>query len=933
MPPPAIDAVDLTKRFGRTAAVDGADLRVEAGELVALLGPSGSGKTTLLRLVAGFEVPDAGRVAIGGRTVAGAGVWAEPDRRRIGMVFQDGALFPHLTVAANLEFGRPRAGRVGECLELVGLAARGSAYPHELSGGERQRVALARALAADPEVVLLDEPFTALDEALREELREEVAQILRAAGASALLVTHSQQEALSLADVVAVMRDGRVVQVGPPEEVYGAPADRWVAEFLGDADVVAGHAVGGTADTELGRFPAPGLHGRRRDRAASGAGGADSGDGWAGRSAGAGGAAVVLRARPAGAGRAGERHPAAGADGGVAAVAAGRRRAGAGHRAGRGAGGRGGPRAGGRAGVMPELATDPAPRPVVDAEGPAGPGPSRRWVTPALLLGCVGLAAAVAAVAGDRRLRPVGVADLGPRADAGDAELRRDDRLEAAPGAGDGAARAVRGGGAAAVAAGVAGGGAVGAGGGRGPGGPAGTRRPRVGELRDLCTRVLRSVHANSLSVPEARRDGRVALVGAVAAVVAVAAFLLTPDAEARWLRHWLQGNIEPVTAALCVWAVRRHLDGRPGQAVLLGALAGLTRPEAWPFLVLYAAWLLWRAPRRWWVLVPALPVVPLLWFGGDRLASGNALAGAATAQVLVGTAAQRLVVGLDGALAMVPVAVWVAAAVAVVWGAHRRRLAPALLAAAALAWAGLVAAMAARFGYAAIGRFYAPAAALLCVLAGVAVGWLAGSAWAQRPVRASRYEWPANVVRVARQRRWAAACNIRRPICTDSRVRVAGRAGPTAVARAAVPVVAVAASSPPSRWPRHRRRHRACTGCPPSSTPPRSAPTRRTTSSPSCGGRRPRGPARVRAAVRRRHPARRGGPAAPGLDARPADGGRPQQPRQRPGDHGDAHRHAARPHPRAAPPGRRPAPAAQPRLGGLRRVLPGRTHAEVRAG
>jgi len=206
-------------------------------------------------------VPDAGRVAIGGRAVAGKGVWTEPDRRRIGMVFQDGALFPHLTVADNLAFGRPRPGRVGECLSLVGLAARGSAYPHELSGGERQRVALARALAADPDVVLLDEPFTALDESLRVELREEVAQILRAAGASALLVTHSQQEALSLADVVAVMRDGRVVQVGPPEEVYGSPADRWVAEFLGDADVVTGHAADGTVDTELGRFPAPGLHG------------------------------------------------------------------------------------------------------------------------------------------------------------------------------------------------------------------------------------------------------------------------------------------------------------------------------------------------------------------------------------------------------------------------------------------------------------------------------------------------------------------------------------------------------------------------------------------------------------------------------------------------------------------------------------------------
>ena len=256
MSTPAIDAVNVRKVFGRTAAVDGASLRVEAGELVALLGPSCSGKTTLLRVVAGFEEPEAGRVTIDGRTVAGDGVWEEPDRRHIGMVFQDGALFPHLTVQDNLGFGRPRPGRVAECLELVGLADRASAYPHELSGGERQRVALARALAADPAVVLLDEPFAALDETLRAELREEVAQILRSAGASALLVTHSQEEALSLADVVAVMRDGRIVQVGPPEEVYGAPADRWVAEFLGEADVVTGTAEGGVADTELGRFPA-----------------------------------------------------------------------------------------------------------------------------------------------------------------------------------------------------------------------------------------------------------------------------------------------------------------------------------------------------------------------------------------------------------------------------------------------------------------------------------------------------------------------------------------------------------------------------------------------------------------------------------------------------------------------------------------------------
>jgi iron(III) transport system ATP-binding protein len=172
------------------------------------------------------------------------------------MVFQDGALFPHLTVAANVDFGRPRPGRAAECLELVGLAGRASAYPHELSGGERQRIALARALAADPEALLLDEPFAALDEGLRVGLREEVARVLRAAGASALLVTHNQQEALSLADVVAVMRDGRIEQVGPPEEIYDRPVNRWVAEFLGDADVLPGTADGGTVDTELGRFPA-----------------------------------------------------------------------------------------------------------------------------------------------------------------------------------------------------------------------------------------------------------------------------------------------------------------------------------------------------------------------------------------------------------------------------------------------------------------------------------------------------------------------------------------------------------------------------------------------------------------------------------------------------------------------------------------------------
>jgi iron(III) transport system ATP-binding protein len=252
----AIDAEGVEKAFGRTRAVAGASLQVPSGELVALLGPSGSGKTTLLRVIAGFEAPDAGRVAIGGRPVAGDGAWVEPEHRRIGMVFQDGALFPHLTVAGNVGFGAGRSERVGETLDLVGLAGRAGDYPHELSGGERQRVALARALAADPEVVLLDEPFAALDAGLRDSLRVEVTDILRAAGTSALLVTHDQAEALSLAATVAVMREGRIEQVGTPEEIYERPRSRWLASFLGDADVLPGTAREGVVECELGRFGA-----------------------------------------------------------------------------------------------------------------------------------------------------------------------------------------------------------------------------------------------------------------------------------------------------------------------------------------------------------------------------------------------------------------------------------------------------------------------------------------------------------------------------------------------------------------------------------------------------------------------------------------------------------------------------------------------------
>jgi iron(III) transport system ATP-binding protein len=250
----------VSKSFGATHAVRDVTLDIERGELMAVLGPSGCGKTTLLRLIAGFEVPDSGCVNVGETVVAGPGRLVPPERRRVGMVFQDYALFPHLTVEANVAFGlsrRPRDERdalTRGTLELVGLQHKAGDHPGELSGGERQRVALARALAPEPELVLLDEPFSNLDATLRAGLRREVELILRDAEATALLVTHDQEEALSLADRLAVMREGRIVQVGPPEEVYGRPASRWAAQFVGEVNVLAGVARGDGVETELGRF-------------------------------------------------------------------------------------------------------------------------------------------------------------------------------------------------------------------------------------------------------------------------------------------------------------------------------------------------------------------------------------------------------------------------------------------------------------------------------------------------------------------------------------------------------------------------------------------------------------------------------------------------------------------------------------------------------
>ena len=249
----------VSRSYGAIEAVRGLDLEVRRGETLALLGPSGCGKTTTLRLIAGFESPDSGTVEVGGRTVAGPGVRVAPEKRRVGMVFQDYALFPHLTVEQNVAYGLPkdkkRKGRVKEILALAHLDGLGERMPHELSGGQQQRVALARALAPGPTVVLLDEPFSNLDATLRARVRSEMREILNRAGATAVFVTHDQEEALSLADEVAVMLGGRVVQSAPPEELYHHPVTREVASFVGDANFLPGTAENGHVRCELGTIP------------------------------------------------------------------------------------------------------------------------------------------------------------------------------------------------------------------------------------------------------------------------------------------------------------------------------------------------------------------------------------------------------------------------------------------------------------------------------------------------------------------------------------------------------------------------------------------------------------------------------------------------------------------------------------------------------
>ena len=251
----------VVQRYGKHTVVDGVDFRLEAGSIACLLGPSGCGKTTLLRCIAGFENIADGEIRLHGEVVSRAGQSTPPEKRRIGMVFQDYALFPHLTVEQNVAFGLGRKPgeeahlRVRQLLATVGLHGQGDKYPHELSGGQQQRVALARALAPRPELILLDEPFSNLDVGLRERLSVEVRDILKREGSTAIMVTHDQHEAFAMADEIGIMYEGRIQQWDVPYNLYHRPANRFVADFIGQGVLLPGTVAGGTnVEMELGKL-------------------------------------------------------------------------------------------------------------------------------------------------------------------------------------------------------------------------------------------------------------------------------------------------------------------------------------------------------------------------------------------------------------------------------------------------------------------------------------------------------------------------------------------------------------------------------------------------------------------------------------------------------------------------------------------------------
>lgn len=255
----AVTVAGVHKRFDADPVLEDVSLEVAPGEALALLGPSGCGKTTMLRIIAGLERPDEGTVRVADRDVAGSGIWVPPEKRSVGLVFQDWALFPHMTVAKNVGYGLPRGerdgNRVDEALAMVGLDGLGDRMPDTLSGGQQQRAALARALAPRPGVLLLDEPFSNLDTALRVEVRSEVHRLLHDLGITSIYVTHDQEEAFVLGDRVAVMHEGRIEQVASPVELYTAPATRWVAGFVGGAAFLPADAAGTSAASAIGSIP------------------------------------------------------------------------------------------------------------------------------------------------------------------------------------------------------------------------------------------------------------------------------------------------------------------------------------------------------------------------------------------------------------------------------------------------------------------------------------------------------------------------------------------------------------------------------------------------------------------------------------------------------------------------------------------------------